>query len=46
MTSSALIYTHKKLIKSPTTNDQSKGRDTRELQSRMVPSQNNWVESP
>ena len=28
------------------TYDQSKGGDTRELQSRMVPSQNNWVESP
>ena len=25
---------------------QNKGGDTRELQSRMVPSQNNWVESP
>ena len=28
------------------TYDQSKGGDTRELQSRMVPTQNNWVESP
>ena len=28
------------------TYDQSKGGDTRELQSRVVPSQNNWVESP
>ena len=27
------------------TYDQSKGGDTGELQSRMVPSQNNWVES-
>ena len=25
---------------------QRKGGDTRELQSRMVPSQNNWIESP
>ena len=25
---------------------ESKSGDTRELQSRMVPSQNNWVESP
>ena len=28
------------------TYDRSKGGDTRELQSRMAPSQNNWVESP
>ena len=28
------------------TYDKSKGGDTRELQSRMVPPKNNWVESP
>ena len=28
------------------TYDKSKGGDTRELQSRVVPPKNNWVESP
>ena len=28
------------------TYDQNKGEDTRVLQSRMIPSQNDWVESP